>query len=156
MEITKNQLDLFKVSEIEISYLPKFKISDAPKINSSQQSYSILLYNWDMNKIDYVEQFNILLLNRANKVLGIKNISTGGVSGTVADPKTIFQAALKANASSIILSHNHPSGNLNPSQQDIILTKKLKSAGEFLDLPVLDHIIITREGYYSFADQGLL
>jgi DNA repair protein RadC len=98
----------------------------------------------------------VILLNRANKVLGICEVSTGGVAGTVADPKVIFAAALKALASSIILSHNHPSGNLAPSQADIELTHKLKAAGRFLELPILDHIIMTSEGYYSFADEGVL
>ena len=97
-----------------------------------------------------------MLLNRANRVIGISDISSGGVAGTVADPKVIFVIALKANASSIILTHNHPSGNLNLSQQDISLTNRLKQAGEFLQIDVLDHMIITRDGYYSFADQGLM
>ena len=97
-----------------------------------------------------------MLLNRANRVIGISDISTGGVSGTVADPKVIFGIALKANASSIILAHNYPSGNLNPSQPDVSLTNRLKQAGKILQLSVLDHLIITRDGYYSFADEGLM
>ncbi len=96
----------------------------------------------------------MLLLSRANKVLGFHKVSEGGLSGTVADPKIIFQTALKANSCSIILGHNHPSGNTAPSEADISLTKKLKNAGEFLDLPVLDHIIVTSESYYSFADEN--
>jgi DNA repair protein RadC len=83
-------------------------------------------------------------------------ISRGGISGTVADPKLIFAAALKASASSIILAHNHPSGSLKPSEADIRLTKKLKEGGLYLEIPVLDHIILSKEGYYSFADEGLL
>ena len=97
-----------------------------------------------------------MLLNRANKVLGIYPVSKGGVSGTLVDPKLIFSVALKCNASSIILAHNHPSGNLFPSENDKELTQKLKSAGNFLDIKVLDHLIITPEGYFSFADEGLL
>ncbi|MBL7870526.1 MAG: JAB domain-containing protein, partial [Cyclobacteriaceae bacterium] len=98
----------------------------------------------------------VMLTNRANKVLGIFEVSTGGISGTVADPKLIFAAAIKAAASGIILSHNHPSGNLQPSQADIDLTRKIKEAGRFLEIQLLDHIIITTEGYYSFADEGLI
>lgn len=96
------------------------------------------------------------LLNRANRVIGIVPISVGGTAGTIADPKVIFVSALKCNAASIILAHNHPSSNLKPSNADIELTKKLKNAGLFLDLPILEHIILTKEGYLSFADEGLM
>jgi DNA repair protein RadC len=95
-------------------------------------------------------------MNRARRILGIYELSTGGVAGTVADPKLVFTAALKANACNIILSHNHPSGNLKPSKADEELTKKIKEAGIYLDIKVLDHIIVTSEGYYSFADEGVL
>jgi DNA repair protein RadC len=97
-----------------------------------------------------------MLLNRANKVLGILEVSTGGVSGTVADPKVIFAAALKGNASGIIVAHNHPSGNLAASRADVDLTRKLKEAGKFLEIQVLDHVIVTTEKYFSFADEGLM
>ena len=100
------------------------------------------------------EAFYILLLNRANRIIKEVQISEGGFSGTVADPKKIFKIALENNASSIILSHNHPSGNIQPSEADIKLTHKLKGAGEMLDLPVIDHIILGEEKYYSFADEG--
>lgn len=102
------------------------------------------------------EEFWVLKLNRANKVLGKEMISKGGISGTVADPKTIFHAALMTKCSAIILIHNHPSGNSNPSQSDRDITRKLKTAGDFLDLPVLDHLIVTENGYFSFADEGIL
>ena len=102
------------------------------------------------------EEFWVILLNRANVVMRKTAISQGGVAGTVADPKMIFKEALEQLASAIILVHNHPSGNRQPSAADIQLTKKLKSAGEFLDLPVLDHLIYTDLGYYSFADEGML
>lgn len=102
------------------------------------------------------EEFWILLLDRANKVIGRYKISQGGVSGTVADPKIIFKHAVEQLASSIVLCHNHPSGNLKPSEADIKLTKKLKEAGKHLDIPILDHIIVTEAGYYSFADENLL
>ncbi len=102
------------------------------------------------------EEFWILMLNRANLVLAEAMISRGGLAGTVADPKVIFERALASRASSIILVHNHPSGNRNPSEADRKLTKQLKNAGEFLDLPVLDHLIIAGSGYFSFADDGLM
>lgn len=95
-----------------------------------------------------------MLLNRAYKVLGVFEVSTGGVTGTVADPKAIFSAALKANPCCIFLSHNHPSGSLKPSLADEELTKRIIQAGNLLDIKVLDHIIVTNETYFSFADEG--
>jgi DNA repair protein RadC len=102
------------------------------------------------------EEFWILLLNRANSLIKKEQISSGGVSGTVADPKIIFKAALDQYASSVVLVHNHPSGNLKPSQADINLTNKMKEAGKLLEIPILDHIIFGDQGYMSFADEGLL
>ncbi|WP_400192195.1 DNA repair protein RadC [Hymenobacter sp. B81] len=102
------------------------------------------------------EEFWVILLNRANVVMRKQSISSGGVAGTVADPKLIFKLALEQLASSVILVHNHPSGNRQPSAADIALTRKLREAGQFLDLPVLDHLIYTDQGYYSFADEGIL
>jgi DNA repair protein RadC len=127
---------------------------DRPQILSSKDGYlCIAPILMDLNH----EEFWILLLNRANKVIGKEKISAGGVSGTVVDAKIIFRKTLEvAPASSIILCHNHPSGNRNPSQADIDLTKKLKDAGEKLDILVLDHLIIAEDSYYSFADEGRL
>lgn len=149
-------IPLFQVSEIQLSYYPKFKASERPKVTSSKEAYEIFHSHWDCGRLQLCEQFYIMLLNRNNKVIGISEISTGGVSGTVVDQKLIFAAALKANASQIIMAHNHPSGNLSPSQQDLVLTKKIVEVGKMLDLPVLDHIIITGEHYYSFGDEGLI
>lgn len=146
---------MYNLAEITVSYKPLLKLSEQPKITNSIDAYNILKDAWS-ESLSYCEEFNILLLNRANKVLGISKISIGGIAGTVADPKKIFQSALKGNASSIILSHNHPSGNLKPSQADLDLTRKIKNAGAFLDLPVIDHIIMTDEGFLSFADEGIL
>lgn len=102
------------------------------------------------------EEFWVILLNRANRIIRKQQISSGGVSGTVADPKIIFKAALEELSSGIILAHNHPSGNITASQQDIDLTKKLKDAGKLLEIQVLDHLIFAGSKYYSFADEGLL
>lgn len=110
----------------------------------------------DYEGVNY-ELFFAIFMNRANRVLGKVRISEGGISGTVADPKKIFKMALDYKASSMILSHNHPSGNCQPSEADIQLTRKLKEAGQLLDLPVLDHIIYgDKDTYYSFADEGLI
>ena len=144
-----------QMTEIQVSHRNKTPDKDRVKISCSKDCASYFRQIWS-DKLEYVEEFRILCLNRANKVLGWATISSGGISGTVADPKVIFQIALKSCASSIILGHNHPSGNLQPSESDIRLTKKLKNAGVSLDLPVLDHIIITAESYFSFADEGIL
>ena len=107
-----------------------------------------------MLTLDYREYFYILCLNRNNKVLGYCQISAGGLTGTMADVRMIMQTALKSNSCSIILSHCHPSGNLEPSEADKDLTKKIQEAGKVLDIAVLDHLIITSESYYSFTDEG--
>ena len=155
MEST-NEKTLLEVAEIQLSYKSKVKASLRPKVSSSRDCYEVLKKYWDDDKIEFIEQFKVLLLNRANKVIGLYEVSTGTTTHTVADPRLIFVAAIKANACGIILSHNHPSGNLNPSQADVDLTKKLREAGRFLEITVLDHIIVTSEAYYSFADEGLL
>jgi DNA repair protein RadC len=103
-----------------------------------------------------VEVFAVVFLNRANKINHFRIISQGGITGTVADPRVILKAALDEEATSIVLCHNHPSGNLKPSQADQVLTSKIKEAAKFLDIQVLDHLIVSEEGYYSFADEGLL
>lgn len=102
------------------------------------------------------EEFHIIILNRANQIKRSILISKGGLSGTVADGKLIFKYALEQSAAAIILCHNHPSGNLKPSTADINLTKKLKDFGKMIDLPVLDHLIVTDNHYFSFADEGIL
>jgi len=156
MESKMDVSALYEVAEIELRYKSKVKASDRPKIETSKDAYNVLMKSWDENKIEFVEQFKVLFLNKANKVLGIYEVSTGGISGTVADPRVIFVAALKVNCCGIIISHNHPSGNLKLSRQDEALTQKIKQAGELLDIKLLDHVIVTNESYYSFADEGLL
>lgn len=146
----------YQVAEVQVSYNPKFKAQDRPKINSSKQAYNILINQWDKNKIELLEQFKMILLNSNNRVLGIAEISQGGVSATVVDPKIIFGIALKANASSIIIAHNHPSGNLYPSSQDTKVTEKLVQCGKILEISVEDHIILSNDNYYSFADNCLI
>lgn len=153
---TTSQKKSWEVAEIQLSYRPKVKASERPTISSSRDACNILRSSWDADKLELLEQFKILLTNRANKVLGIFEVSSGGISGTVADPKLIFGTALKAGASCLILSHNHPSGSLKPSQADIDLTRKLREGGKLLEIQLLDHIIITAESYYSMADEGLL
>ena len=148
--------NLFTVAEVQLMYKSKVKASERPKITTSQDAFKVLKKHWNYETIEFIETFKVVLLNRANRVLGIIDISTGGLAGTVADPKVIFAAAIKSAASSIVLLHNHPSGNLQPSQADINLTRKLKTAGEYLDVAVVDHIILTSESYFSFADDGIM
>ena len=119
--------------EIKVTYSSKTKVSDRIKISSSASAAELLRAIWSDN-LELREEFNVLLLNRANHVIGWFNVSLGGVASTVVDPKVIFSVALKCNASGIILSHNHPSGNLNPSEADLNLTKKLKNGGQVLGI----------------------
>lgn len=146
----------FKVAEVQVSYKPDYNISERPKITSSQQTYCLLKQKWDMGRIAFLEEFKVILLNRSNHVLGIVDISMGGVSGTYVDPKVVFAVALKGNASGIILTHNHPSGSVKPSEADIKLTKRLVECGKLLDINVWDHIILSENSYYSFADDGMM
>ncbi len=129
------------------------KVIKQNKITSSRDVYNLLLPELTDR---YYEMFYVILLDRANNVIRKLEISSGGVAGTVVDPKKIFKRALDHNASSIILAHNHPSNNLKPSDNDVRLTKKLQEAGKALDIPVLDHIIAGNDNYFSFADEGLL
>ena len=108
MEQTIRMEVLNQVAEVELIYKTKVKASERPFIKTSKDGYDLLLKTWDENKIDFVEQFKVLFLNRANRVLGIYEVSSGGITGTVADPRLIFVAALRANACSIMISHNHP------------------------------------------------
>ena len=122
------------------------------KITDSQSAFdTIYPHLGDLNH----EEFWVIFLNRANQVIGKQNVSKGGVSGTVVDPKVVFKMAVQFPASAIILAHNHPSGNLKPSQADHQLTRKLKEAGKALDIPVLDHLIIGDHNYFSFVDEGV-
>lgn len=142
-------------SEITINWKPLTEKKTLPKITMSADAARVFRTYWT-DRITYKEEFFILLLNQANRVLGISKISEGGLAGTVVDAKMIFQAALKANAAAIILGHNHPSGNLAPSEQDKSLTEKIVKAGKVLDIRVLDHIILTYDDYKSFSDDGLM
>ena len=148
--------NLYNISEIKRTYTRKVKAEERPKICSSQDAHSLFLTNWDDMTINLYEEFKILLLDRNNRCMGIVPISKGGISSTVVDAKLLFAAALKARACAIILGHNHPSGNLKASVQDKSLTEKLSKAGQILDIPILDHIILADDDYLSFADESIL
>ncbi len=142
------------LKEIDIYYRNPVQLKEAPKISNSADAVKYLRMVWG-DRMDHVEEFLVLCMNRANLVLGYARISRGGLSGTVADPKVIFQIAVKANATSLILAHNHPSSNSDPSESDKALTKRLVDAGRVLEIQVLDHVILTSDSYFSFADEGI-
>lgn len=133
----------YTLNEVDIVYRPLKELATNPKVDCPEDAVILFRENWDEMKIGLQEQFKIMLLNRSNRVLGIADISKGGIHGTVVDPKLLFAIALKAAACSIILAHNHPSGNIQPSREDIKLTEKLIEAGKILDITVLDHIIFS-------------
>src|SRR6266542_816293 len=122
METTLTAMEQYQVAEIELVYKSKVKASARPKVLTSRDVYEVFKQSWDENKIDFIEQFKIMLLNRSNRVLGIYEVSTGGITGTVADPRIIFTAALKGNAVSIALAHNHPFFNKTPTPENYTLS----------------------------------
>jgi DNA repair protein RadC len=145
------------IAEVSLIYRSKVKASERAQVKSSQDAYKLFIDTWDADTLEHVEEFKILLMNRSNAVLGIMDVSTGGISGTVTDVRIILQAAIKTNASGIIVAHNHPSGNLNPSESDTRLTQKIKEAVTLMDIQLLDHLILTTDdSYFSFADNGLI
>jgi DNA repair protein RadC len=145
------------IAEVCLIYKSKVKASERPKVTCSKDAFNLFYEKWNPSTIEHVEEFKILLMNRSNSVLGIMDVSKGGISGCSVDIRVIFQAAIKANASGIIVSHSHPSGNLNPSESDTRLTQKIKDAGNVMEIQLLDHLILTPDKeYFSYADQGLL
>lgn len=146
-----------QVSELTISYMPKVKPSDRYCIRFSRDAYDLLKregFNDDI--LEYKEYFKLVLLNHSNKVLGITTISEGGMDSTVVDVRLVLQSALLAHSSSIILAHNHPSGGLSPSEHDDNITQKIKDAAKLMDIKLYDHVIVTTDSYYSYADEGRL
>ena len=144
----------YTIGEVELSYKPKFK--SLHKATCSEDAYRYLLSTYREGTICYKEYFKVLFLNQANQILGYTLISEGGITETCADVRVILQAALLTNSVAIILAHNHPSGNLKPSKQDMEITEQVKEAAQFMRIKVLDHLIISDAGYYSFADEGQL
>ena len=143
-----------KLPEITLKY--KTGEQKKVKISTSHDCYAVMKEFYDQDTIELTETFIALFLNRSNNTIGWFKVSQGGIAGTVVDIKLIMATALKCGASGVILSHNHPSGNLNPSEADKRLTTKCAEAGKILDVVVLDHLIVTNQGYKSFADEGML
>ncbi len=142
------------VGEITIRYNRKKMKLLSNRITCSEDAYEVFKKIFPPGSIEHREMMYALYLSRNNSILGYACISIGGVSGTVCDPKIVFQLALKMNASGIILAHNHPSGNLNPSAADMHLTKKIKEGASLMDFTLLDHLIVGVDGYRSLADEG--
>lgn len=146
-----------KVSEIQISYKEHFPKPLWKKISSSEDASALVYNHWNKNTIGLQESFKVLLLNNSNKVKGVYELSKGGITGTVIDLRILFAVILKSLSVGIILTHNHPSGKLLPSEADKKITDKIKNAAAFFDIKVLDHLIIAPNGdYYSFADNSIL
>jgi len=140
--------------KISLSFDKKVKKSELRTITGVENCVEILREVFNKDTFDWTEEVVMLCLNRANKVVGFYKVSSGGLSSTILDPRVIFTVALNCGANSIILSHNHPSGNTTPSVQDKEVTKKIKEAGKLLDISLLDHVILTDENYYSFMEDG--
>jgi len=140
------------VNEIKLSYTRKGNSDKL--VSNSRDAVDVFRQHFDSDEIDYRESFFALYLNQNNKVLGIRKISESGISSTIVDVRIIMQTALLCNASSLIVAHNHPSGNLKPSAEDLKITQNLKDASEFLNIKLLDHCILTSTDYMSFADDG--
>lgn len=155
MKSLKNLGD-WQVSEVEVVYKTKVDRTLLPKITSSADSYNIFMKHWNLGKIEYQEQSKALLVNNALTVLAIVELATGGTDHVSMDNRIIFSTALVVGATRIILAHNHPTGNLTPSEADRRYTSDIAKAGKMLKIEILDHLIITANGYYSFADMGLL
>jgi len=147
---------LTPVCEATIVYRTKLKMRELPKIASSLDAYNHVRPFYEQQDFENKEYFFVTLINNANRVMATLKISEGGITGTVVDARIVFMAALISGATSIILSHNHPSGNLKPSQADIDLTRKVKDAGKLLEIKLLDHLIVCEDGYCSLADENLL
>ncbi|MBO9681961.1 MAG: JAB domain-containing protein [Flavisolibacter sp.] len=156
METMIENVRTFNAPEIHLCYNREFNPSELPVLNKSDDVYALLLEIWDRDQLQIREDFKVILLNHNSRVLGIYNHTSGGIAGTVCDVRLIMASALKSLATGIVLAHNHPSGNLEPSKADRFLTAKLADACRLFDISLLDHFIISKESYYSFSKNGEL
>lgn len=143
------------ISEIEVAYRPLSTTILNP-ITQSKDAYELIIREWDDNILEMIEEVKVIFLNRTNKQIGIYNLAKGGITGCVVDIRIILSVALKTLATGVILVHNHPSGNLNPSSEDRKITNELQKACEIMNITLLDHLIVTRKGFFSFADANLI
>ncbi len=143
------------ITEVSLAYKASQPVETLPKITSPEEAADYLRSIWDQDTLELREEFIVVLLNNAKKVLGWSRISTGGSTATIVEPSAVFQIALLGKAGSIIVAHNHPSGNLKASSADIHLTKRIAEAGKLLGITLEDHIILAPNGYLSLREQDL-
>ena len=143
---------LYKAAEVKLTYKSRVKASERYRIKNAEDAANLFFKVWDRSTIEHVEEVKLILLNRANRVLGITTVSRGGMSGSVIDTRVILQYAIKANASAVILAHNHPSGNLKPSDADLRITERVKEALDIVDIRLLDHLILNKDEEYGTID----
>lgn len=141
------------IAELQITYSSKVKACDRFRVTGSKDADKAFRSIWP--SYEHIEFIYMLMLNRGNQVIGCHQISKGGMTGTVVDVRVVYQVALKSCATSIIVAHNHPSGNLDPSDADKKITRQIKEAGALLEIPLIDHLILTEGDFFSFADEGL-
>ena len=151
-----SNLDLFKIAEVELVYKRPADHNHRPLLKSSEEAYHVFRDNWDDMTINLIEEFKILMTDASTRCLCIANISKGGIDDAQVDQRIIFATALKARATGIIVGHNHPSGVLRPSQMDNLLTRQIHQNGKLLRIKLLDHLIISDDGYYSMLDKGVM
>ncbi|MEQ9221138.1 MAG: JAB domain-containing protein [Cyclobacteriaceae bacterium] len=142
---------LTKFEEVRLVYRNKMKVKDRPKVQCANDAFNILYNSWDKDQIDNIEESKLLLLDRQMRLMSLVSLSFGGMTEAIIDPRVVFATALKRRANGIILAHNHPSGNLEPSQADISLTERFKSLGEMMRISLLDHLIVTFDGFRSIV-----
>jgi len=145
-----------KVAEIYVSYSHPIPSKKRIAMTTPNTVVEVLRYAWDDRTIELYESFKVILLNRNNRLLGVCSIAEGGITNTVVDVRILFAVALKCSAVTIILAHNHPSGNINPSEGDRLITKKIVEGASILDIEVLDHVIITKDDFYSFRQHDIM
>lgn len=150
-------MNIANLGEVTVGYKYNSSLKNRPKITDVKMAHDIIMRMMDMDKIGLQEQIVVLYLNQANLVIGSSNAFTGGLTGSVVDIRIIVATALNLMATGVIIAHNHPSSNLKASTQDITLTKKLKTALSYMDINLLDHLIVTPENeYLSMSNEGLL
>jgi DNA repair protein RadC len=144
------------VAEIELIYRSKIKPNERPRIIDSRSAYEVFLKTWNKDLIELQEEFKVMMLNTAGRLMGIYPLFRGGMTATTVDPRLIYVAALETGANSVILAHNHPSGEVRPSKADEKITGEIKAGAQLLRINLNDHLIITPDTFFSFAQQGLL
>ncbi|HMR82569.1 MAG TPA: JAB domain-containing protein [Niabella sp.] len=156
MKLKEKNQTVCQVAEVKLVYKTKVKPCDRLQVRSSRHMAEVFRSVWDMENIELREESKVMYLNRVNRILGIYPLSVGGVSGTVIDIKLVLIAALRLNATFISICHNHPSGSTRASRMDELATQKLQTAARQLDIDLMDHIILTKDDYFSMADEGLI